>query len=51
MWTFDTTVLGGWAGTVYCDYNSTLSQTEYGDMEIHVLGRRKFQYLAIISIA
>ena len=22
----------------------------YGDMEIHVLGRRKFQYLAIISI-
>ena len=69
----DTTVLGGWAGTVHCHYNARKTQTiqqcyqqtdqatdqqtmspvsakKELNIEKCVSGRRKYQYLAIISI-
>ena len=50
----DTTVLGGWAGTVHCRYNArktqTIQQCYELNIEMCVSGRRKYQYLAIISI-
>ena len=50
----DTTVLDGWAGTVYCHYNArktqTIQQCYELNIEMCVSRRRKYQYLAIISI-